>query len=53
MSLLRVSAKVFLIPLIYSKVIQNDEISIAQLLTFEFRVFFARNFLEVSNHSLK
>ena len=45
MSLLKVSANVFLIPLIYSKVIQKGEISIAQLLTFELRVFFAKNFL--------
>ena len=39
-----VSAKVFLIPLIYSKVILKGEISIAQLLTFEFRVFLAKIF---------
>ena len=33
------SAKVFLIPLTYSKVMQKGEISIAQLLTLEFMVF--------------
>ena len=33
-----------LIPFIYSKVILKGEISMAQLLTFKFKVFLARNF---------
>ena len=41
-----VSAKVFLTPLMYLKVIQKGEISIAQLLTLEFKVFLARNFFK-------
>ena len=48
-----VSAKVFLIPLIYSKVILKGEISIAQLLTFEFRVFLAKISLMVNGHFSK
>ena len=48
-----VSAKVFLIPLMYSKVMQKGEISIAQLLTLEFRVFLAKNFLMANGHFLE
>ena len=43
-SLLRVSARVFLILGMYSKVIFCDSSSTAQLFTFEFMVFFSRNF---------
>ena len=43
-NLLMVSAKVFFINLMYLKVMQKGEISIAQLLTLEFRVFLAKNF---------
>ena len=39
-----VSARVFLIPLMYSKVILKGNISMAQLLTLECRVFLAKNF---------
>ena len=45
-NLFTVSAKVFLIPFVYSKVIQKGDISIAQLLTLEFKVFLAKNFFK-------
>ena len=45
------TARVFLIPLIYSKVILNGDISTAQLLTLKFKVFLAKNFLKVNDHS--
>ena len=45
-----VSVKVFLLPLIYSKVILKGEISIAQLLTFEFRVFWLTISLMANGH---
>ena len=41
-----VSARVFLIPLMYSKVIQKGEIPIAQLLTLELKIFLAKNFFK-------
>ena len=44
MSLDRVSAKVFRIPGMYSNVMFCYSSSTAQLFTFEFRVFFSRNF---------
>ena len=44
-NLLIVSAKVFLMPLIYSKVILKGEISMAQLLTLEFRGVLSQKFL--------
>ena len=43
----------FLIPLIYSKVIPEGEISMAQLLTLEVRVFLAKIALRVNDHFSK
>ena len=48
-----VSAKVFLIPLIYSKVILKGEISTAQLLTWNLRVFLAKMSLMANGHFSK
>ena len=48
-----VSAIVFLIPLMYSKVVLKGEISIAQLLTLEFRVFLAKISLMANDHFSK
>ena len=48
-----VSAKVLLIPLIYSKVILKGEISTAQLLTLEFRMFWAKISLMADGHFSK
>ena len=45
-----VSAKVFLIPLIYSKIILKGEILLAQLLTFKFKVFLAKISLMVNGY---
>ena len=48
-----VSAKVFLIPSMYSKVIQKGEISIAQLLTLDLRVFWLGISLMANGHFLE
>ena len=49
-NLLMVSAKVLLIPLIYSKVMLKGEISIAQLLTFDLKYSWLEISLMVNSH---